>query len=109
MQIKKFVTGVYDVNTYLIYDETTKEAAIIDYGGESEDVLNEIKKNDLQLKYILNTHGHFDHISGEKSLAEKFKVPVYAHKADEFMIKALKIVLTTHGFPLVEPPNVDFY
>ncbi len=107
MIIKKFVTGVYDVNTYLLIDTDSKEAAVIDYGGHSDEILSELKENNLTLKYILNTHGHFDHISGENELQKSLNAPVYVNKGDELLVKMLKPTLATLGFPLIEPPKID--
>ncbi len=109
MQVKKYNTGIYDVNTYMIVDEETKEAAIIDYGGESANVINDIEQQGLKLKYILNTHGHFDHISGEKSLQEKYGAPVYIHKSDKLLVGMLEAVLIGFGARPIKPPKIDVF
>lgn len=109
MLIKKFNTGIYNVNTYLLYDETAKEAILIDIGGACPEAEKIIKEKNLNLKYILNTHGHFDHISGEKYFQEHYNVPIYAHKNDLFMIENLESILNLYGFPPAQPPKVtDF-
>ncbi len=83
MIIKLFNTGVLEVNTYLLIDEETKEAVIIDLGGDFERVNAEIIANSAKLKFVLNTHGHFDHIMGDVSVQEgEHKVPIYMHKED---------------------------
>ncbi len=83
MIIKTFPTGVLQVNTYLLIDEKSKEAVIIDLGGDFEKLNDEIKKHDAKLKFVLNTHGHFDHIMGDVSVLEgENKVPIYMHKSD---------------------------
>ena len=64
MIIKSFILPPLDNNNYLIIDEETREAALIDCSDESEDIELELKKNNATLKYILLTHGHFDHIGG---------------------------------------------
>ena len=60
--------GPVRVNGYLLYDISTKEALMIDPGGESEHILSELDSLGLTLKYILLTHAHFDHISGVYAL-----------------------------------------
>jgi len=109
MQIKHYITGVYDVNTYLLYDEETKEAVVIDYGGEFDELTDFIDSNNLKLKYILNTHGHFDHISGENTLQQEYGAPVYIHKKDEMTMNSLPIVLAGFGFPPKKPPKINCY
>ena len=63
--------GLIGTNAYLLIDEDSKEAAVIDLGGDFTPVKNEIEKQGAKLKYILNTHGHFDHIFGEKDAHDR--------------------------------------
>ena len=106
MQFKIFQTGIYDVNTYLIWDEKSKEAAVVDYGGACSELLDEVNKQGLHIKYILNTHAHFDHISGEKSLQDLFKLPVYLHKNDLELANLLEVILAGFGVKPEKPPIV---
>ncbi len=109
MQVKLFNTGIYDVNTYLVYDEDTKEAIIIDLGGEAPQILETIEKEGLNIKFILNTHGHFDHISGEDSFLQHKDVPVYVHKNDIELVNNLEKILMYMGAPICKPPRItDF-
>lgn len=62
MILKRFVVGPLETNCYVLGDEDSKEAVVIDPGGDPEAIKNYIKKNNLKLKYIINTHGHGDHI-----------------------------------------------
>ncbi|NLP29667.1 MAG: MBL fold metallo-hydrolase [Clostridiales bacterium] len=64
MQIKQFITGPLQVNCYLVMDENTKKAFIVDPGGKDKELLNYIKQNDIEVEYIILTHGHGDHICG---------------------------------------------
>ncbi len=83
MNLKTFVTGPIQVNTYLLTDEKTKEAILIDVGGSFEEIKNYIDNNKYNLKFVLNTHGHFDHVLGEIELQEKHpEIPVYMNKND---------------------------
>ncbi|MDD3237885.1 MAG: MBL fold metallo-hydrolase [Candidatus Gastranaerophilales bacterium] len=83
MILKIFNTGVFGVNTYVLIDEKSKEALIIDLGGDFEKINKYIKEQNANLKFILNTHGHFDHIMGDVDVqTDKIKVPVYMHKDD---------------------------
>lgn len=109
MLIKKFNTGILDVNTYVLIDENTKEAIIIDLGGNFEEISNYINNNSAQLKYILNTHGHFDHIMGEKTAQDSINIPIYMHKEDEFLVVNLPSQMAMWGMKSVEPPQItDF-
>ena len=81
MIIKQLDVGGFDNNfSYVMYDENTSEAAIIDPCGDSKIIENIfIKNSNLIPKYILITHGHFDHISALKHIKSHFNIPVYAH------------------------------
>ncbi len=71
MYIKKLPLGDVEANCYIICDEQTKVGAVLDVGGFSQALLDEIKNAGIEeLKYILCTHGHFDHIAGVKKLKE---------------------------------------
>ncbi len=78
IDIKCFRIGVLQTNCYLITDRKTGDMAVIDPGFKSEKLLDEIKSRENgELKYILLTHGHFDHISGVKWLKNAMNADVY--------------------------------
>ena len=64
MKIEKFVTGIISTNCYLVRDEETKRAVIIDPAACPSYLMSHIKSEGLQVEAILLTHGHFDHIMG---------------------------------------------
>lgn len=104
MIIKIFPTGIFGENTYLLIDEETKEAIIID-GGSNFDIINdEIEKLHATLKYILNTHAHFDHIIEEKDIQDRTGVPVYVHEDDKLLLESLNVQTAALGIPDVLPP-----
>lgn len=86
MLIKRMPLGVYAANSYILSCSDTKEAVVVDPGGESEDTISELENENLDLKYIVLTHGHGDHIGGVLDLKEKYHVPVLIHELDEELI-----------------------
>jgi len=72
LRVLRFVVGVLDTNCYLVYDEDSREAALVDPGDVDEDICRWVKRLDLSVKYILATHGHFDHIMGIPYFKKKF-------------------------------------
>jgi len=88
MFLKKIVVGPLETNCYLIACKNTKKAAVIDPGGEEEIdlILKNLQENNFNLKYIINTHGHIDHIAGNKLLKEKTKAILLIHKLDAPML-----------------------
>lgn len=89
IKIKTFAFNFLAVNSFLIYDDT-KEAIIIDPAVSNMEEFNSIvefvKKEEINIKYILNTHGHFDHICGNALLKKEFNVPVLMHNGDNLWI-----------------------
>ncbi len=82
MNFVQIVVGSYQVNCYVVSCTQTKQCAIIDPGGESEKIVQYIEKHGLHPAYILNTHGHADHIVANTELKKVFNVPVCMHKKD---------------------------
>jgi len=82
MILKMMETGPLMVNTYIVGDEETKEAAVFDPGGNVDDILGVIKKYGLKVKYIINTHAHFDHVSGNQELQDKTGAPIIINKEE---------------------------
>jgi hydroxyacylglutathione hydrolase len=82
MKIITMSVGLLQVNTYIIYDETLGEAAIIDPGANGEGIYKEIAAKKLRLKYILLTHGHFDHIGAVGLLKDKTGANIAIHRED---------------------------
>lgn len=82
MFINTFTVGMFQTNCYVIADEKTGYCAIIDPGEVSEEVDNCIEDNHYTVKYIIFTHGHFDHIGGLYHYFVKYSPEVLIHKAD---------------------------
>lgn len=98
MLIKTFPMGLIGTNAYLLIDEESKEAVVIDIGGDFQVIKDEIEKENAKLKYILNTHGHFDHILGEKDAQEQTGVDVFVHENDRYLVENLPKQLEKFGF-----------
>lgn len=109
MILKHFTAGEYETNNYLVICEETREAALIDAGGNYEKTVSLLKENNAKLKYILHTHGHFDHIQGDWELQQNFDVKTFIHKNDEPLAKMLKHQLLLHGMKTAETPRIDEY
>jgi len=73
---------IYRENTYCVHDEQSRDAVLIDPGKPSSSLEEYIRRSNLKVRAILNTHGHFDHIGGNDHYRKLYGVKVYAHKAD---------------------------
>jgi len=98
--IKRIVVGALETNCYIFADLGTKEAAIIDPGSDGNGIRREIEKYGLNIKCIINTHGHGDHISSNR----KFKAPIYIHRMDADFLRNAKLNMSaSFGFSIKSP------
>ena len=81
-----------DNYSYLIIDETNKNACVVD-PGESIPIINFVENNNIKLKYILNTHHHYDHIGGNLELKEKYGSKIVAFKNDKSRIPEIDVLV----------------
>tara|TARA_Y100000590_G_scaffold192680_1_gene218979 strand:- start:315 stop:1034 length:720 start_codon:yes stop_codon:yes gene_type:complete len=81
-----------DNYSYLVLDEKTKSACVID-PSESIPIINFIEKNKIELKFILNTHHHNDHIGGNKDLKKKYGSKVIGYENDKDRIPEIDILV----------------
>lgn len=82
-ELYQYVLGDYQTNCYLLICKETRAAALIDPGDEAEQLWQALQEHDMQLKAIINTHGHFDHSGGDRELQALSGAPLYIHRADE--------------------------
>ena len=84
MRVKSFPVGWLSTNCYVVSCEETKEVAVIDPGmeteGETDQILDYIKQNGFKVKYIINTHGHPDHVVGNDAMKEATGASILIHK-----------------------------
>ena len=90
-------------NCSLVWDEDTRQAAVIDPGGDLDRLLTEVEGLGLKLEQIWLTHAHIDHAGGTGELARRLGLPIVGpHPGDQFWIDALPQQSQMFGFPLAE-------
>lgn len=82
MIVKMLRVGLLQTNCYIVGCEDTKEGAIIDPGGDAKRILAEVKRLGLKIKYVINTHGHFDHTLANKEVVKATGASLAIHSAD---------------------------
>jgi hydroxyacylglutathione hydrolase len=85
--VKIFPGEMFETNCYIIGDPETREGIIIDPGGEGERIAEIVGECALIIKYIINTHAHFDHIGANQFLKETFGAKILVHSLDAEMMK----------------------
>jgi hydroxyacylglutathione hydrolase len=104
LKIQSWTVGFVETNAYLVWCSETREAALIDPGGDTARILSFAKKNELAVRYIINTHGHADHIAENAIAKERTGAPLLIHEADRQMLLSPELNLSLSlGFPIVSP------
>ena len=107
MIIERLEVGLLASNCYLVGDESTKEGIIIDPGAEAEKILEKVKDLGLQVKSIMLTHRHIDHVGGLKEVKEATEAEFAIHADDAQALQARNPFATVSGLSLQPPPFPD--
>ena len=91
----EIIPCLQDNYSYLIIDDANKIASVVD-PSEAKPIINFIEKENINLKYILNTHHHYDHIGGNKDLKKKYNSVVIGYKDDASRIPGIDILLNNN-------------
>jgi glyoxylase-like metal-dependent hydrolase (beta-lactamase superfamily II) len=107
VKIQGFTIGPLETNAYLVVDEGSRQALLIDPGIESEDIYQVIEKEGFEICAIVNTHGHFDHVCGNEFFKAKTGAPVLIHQEDVALMRQAAQQALTFGFQVPTPPPPD--
>jgi len=111
LKIKVFTFNFFSENTFILWDDESKEAAIIDPGisnNEEENILSKFVSDEkLRVKYLINTHCHIDHILGCKNVKEKYKPIYFAPEEDLPLLEHAQQQAFMFNISLEDPPKPD--
>lgn len=105
MEYQRFILGDLSTNCYLVWSDG--DAGVIDPGGPVKELVRLIRERSLSLKWIVNTHGHADHIAGNAELRREFGVPLLIHAADRQMLSSPEANLSTMMGNSIVSPDAD--
>lgn len=109
MRITNLPSGALQVNTYLAVDEETNKGFIVDPGGYNPVLTKKVKEENIEIEYILITHGHSDHICGVNEHKAEFEgCKVVAHAAEEPMLHDIRFNFSAE-FGMPYTVDADIY
>lgn len=94
-------------NCTVLADETTREAIVIDPGGDLDHILPFVQEHDLKVKMAVHTHAHLDHIGGTRGLKEKTQAAIWLHRGDAWLYENLPMQCMLFGWDPTPPLPVD--
>ena len=108
LQVKIVPVTAFAQNCSILWDSESKEAILIDAGGDAAVLKKEVEALGLKVKALWLTHGHLDHAGAVGELAETCQIPVIGpHKEDQFWLEMIQEVSARYGFPIPQPVKVD--
>ncbi|HEU4748526.1 MAG TPA: MBL fold metallo-hydrolase [Gemmatimonadaceae bacterium] len=107
MNVETFTVGAFQENCYLLVDDRSRKAVIVDPGGEGERLVEAVEGSGAQLEAIWITHAHVDHVGAIAAIKRRWDVPVYLHPADKRLYQAASRQAEVYGVPFEEPPPPD--
>lgn len=111
VQVKVFTFNLFAENTIILWDEDTKEAAVVDPGVSTEEEQNILSKfiaaEKLSVKYLINTHCHIDHILGCGYIKQKYNPVYYAPEKDLPLLETAKVQASMFDINFENPPKPD--
>lgn len=104
MKVSRFTFNMFGVNTYILWDDISREALIVDPGMINEKEQKEIKTfldaNNLNLKHLINTHMHIDHAFGISYVKENYNLKLECNLEDQFLAQRLNEQANMFGLPI---------
>lgn len=107
MDIKTMQVGALGTNCYIVSCKRTKEALIIDPGGNAADIVSYVRAQKLTVKAIVDTHGHGDHIAANDDLREALGAKLYIHEKDQAMLASAEQNLSLYIGQPIELHSAD--
>jgi len=105
--VKTITVGAFQENSYLVVDDRSSRAVIVDPGSEGERLVKAIDRSGATLEAIWITHAHVDHVGAIAFVKRKWDVPIYLHPLDRRLYDAAGLQAQVYGLPFEEPPAPD--
>jgi hydroxyacylglutathione hydrolase len=107
LKIKRLILGPAFTNTYIVWDSENGEGMVIDPADDGDLINKIIEKENLKIKFIVITHGHFDHVGGVEEVKKFTSAPVVLHSDDLETLKSVPLQAKIFGLVATAPPSPD--
>jgi hydroxyacylglutathione hydrolase len=107
MIFEELVVGPLSVNCFVLGCESTREAVVVDPGGDVDLIEQAVRKHNLKVVAIIDTHGHFDHVGGNREAVSVFGAPLFIHQSDSSMLGRVAEVARMYGMYGENSPESD--
>ena len=105
--LTRLIVGPLQVNCFILADEKTKEAVIIDPGDDAPEILKIIRDKGFKVKYLVITHGHFDHVGANKALKDATGAELLIHEGDAPVMASASLQSRAFGINTPSSPRAD--
>jgi glyoxylase-like metal-dependent hydrolase (beta-lactamase superfamily II) len=109
MIFEQVEVGPLGVNCFVLGCKTTREGVVVDPGGNVERIIEIVKRHGLTIRTIINTHGHFDHVGGNRQAVAVFSAPLLIHQDDAIMLERVAEVSRMYGMQGENSPPADAF
>lgn len=107
LKIETFPVGLLQCNCSIISCQETKEAIIVDPGGDAPKILHKVHEQGLSVKYLLHTHAHFDHVGATAAVRTATGAQVLLHPGDQWLYDNVPLQGRTFGIPTEPTEPID--
>jgi glyoxylase-like metal-dependent hydrolase (beta-lactamase superfamily II) len=107
MIFESIAVGPLEVNCYIVACEQSREGIVVDPGGDVDQIAALVERHSLKITTILNTHGHFDHIGGNRKAVAHFGARLLIHQADTILLSKSAEVARAYGMQGENSPDAD--
>lgn len=109
MIFESLEVGPLSVNCYIVACEKSLEGVVVDPGGDVQQIVKLVEKHGLKIHTIINTHGHFDHLGGNREAISAFGAKLLIHQSDAPMLSRSAEVARKYGLQGENSPDADAY
>lgn len=109
LEVMKITVEPLQSNCYLVWNGDNGEGAVIDPGGEGEKIIGRIEEMGITPKYVLNTHGHGDHVAANAAVKDRYGIPLLIHADEAPLLDDPQLNMSAvYGLPVISPPPDGF-